>query len=77
MLEITPELLEASRGSLALTRMQGFLVAALSRRIKATNLVMRKAWQEHRAAEAGPVVPEPEAQPTLAQRLAALLGMEL
>lgn len=78
VLEITPELLEASRGSIALMRMQGFLVGALSRRIKATNLGMRKAWQEHRAAEATPsTTPEPEVAPTLAQRLGALLGMKL
>ena len=76
VLEITPELLEASRGTLALTRMQGFLIGALSRRIKATNLGMRKAWQEHRAAGATPIEPE-EPAPTLAQRLGALLGMKL
>jgi CRP-like cAMP-binding protein len=74
---ITRELLESQRGTRGVATLQAHLVAVLARRIHSTNLAIRKAWQEQRAAEGAARAPtrEPEpAPPTLGERLKDLLG---
>ena len=81
-LAITPELLLAARGTPALTAVQTHLMGALARRIRATNLTIRKVWQEDRAATAasrkpGASQPQPtkaDAPRSLFQRLAEIFG---
>jgi CRP-like cAMP-binding protein len=79
-LVVGPELLDTARGTRALASMQAHLMMVLARRIRSTNLGIRKAWQEQRAAEvaarkaaAGGDAPTPEPL-TFRQRLAELFG---
>lgn len=72
VLVLTPQLLEAAAGTPALAALQVHLVHALSRRIRSSNLAIRRAWQEHQAP-ARPAAAPPE--PSLLDRLRALLGM--
>ena len=76
---ITRDLIESQRGTQGLATLQAHLVAVLARRIHATNLAIRKAWQEQRAAEAekkkAAMAPEPQHEPqTLGERIKDLLG---
>ena len=76
-LEVTPELLQAARGTAALVALQVHLVHALSRRIRATNHGIRRAWQERRAEQArktAPVAPDPS--PGFFERLFRAIGGE-
>ena len=70
---ITPEVLARGRGTTVQAVMQAHTVAVLARRIRSTNLAIRKAWQEQQLAEARPR--GAEAPPTtLLNRLAGLFG---
>lgn len=73
---VDSSLLERARGTRARAVAQKQLLLTMSRRIRATNGAIRKAWQEQRAAEAQPT-PEPEAPEApvgLRDRLNRLLG---
>ena len=80
---LTPELFAKTKGTRALAALQGHLIGVLARRIQVTNLQLRRAWQEQRAAEA--LEPEIELEPaptrvkplTLGERLSLLFGVKL
>lgn len=76
VLELTPELMRAAAGSQAMASLQVHLVQVLSRRIRSTNLALRRAWQEQRRpASSRPAVSgPPPAEPSLLDRLRTLLG---
>lgn len=87
-LELTPELMEELRGTQLLVALQRHLMEVMSRRLRGTDVAIRKAWQEQRQAEgaarkaaasgekpARPGRPPPEPEPTgLLSRLSRLFG---
>lgn len=66
-------LLEQARGTRARAVAQKQLLLTMSRRIRATNGAIKRAWQEQREAAARPAV-EPADPTSLRERLARLLG---
>lgn len=74
---LTPELFAKTKGTRAQAALQGHLIGVLAKRIQGTNLQLRKAWQEQRAAEARSREPEePKVKPlTLGERLALMFGV--
>lgn len=81
--EIPTDLVDAARGSQALAAMQTHLITVMARRVQSTNLAIRKAWQEERAAraaadlEAQKPTKAAEKPETLGSRLRALLDRRL
>lgn len=72
---LTPELFAKTKGTRAQAALQGHLIGVLAKRIQGTNLQLRRAWQEQRAAEAK-AHETPTVKPlTLGERLALLFGM--
>lgn len=74
---LTPELFAKTQGTRAQAALQGHLIGVLARRIQGTNLQLRKAWQEQKAAEARSREPvEKKVKPlTLGERLSLLFGV--
>ncbi len=71
---IDQEFLDKARGTRALALAQQHLMATTARRIRATNLAMRKAWQQQRAeASATQDVPAP-GRAGFRERLSKMLG---
>ncbi len=75
-LVVDEPLLGAARGSRALAAAQNHLLSTMAKRIRSTNLSIRRAWQEERAAKAArDRSPEPEQpHPSLLQRLVSIFG---
>jgi CRP-like cAMP-binding protein len=71
---IDEDFLTRARGTRALCTAQKHLMATSARRIRATNLAMRKAWQQQRAeASATQDIPS-EGKAGFRQRLSRILG---
>ncbi len=71
---IDKDFLDKARGTRALCTAQKHLMNTTARRIRATNLAMRKAWQQHRAdASATQSTPSP-GRAGFRQRLSKILG---
>jgi CRP-like cAMP-binding protein len=71
---IDRDFLQRARGSRALAVAQRYLMATSARRIRATNLAMRKAWQQRRA-EASVTQEAPTTEGlSFRQRLSKILG---
>lgn len=74
-LVIDRDFLKRARGTQALAVAQRHLMATTARRIRATNLAMRKAWQQRRAEASATVdAPRDEGRSTFRARLTKLLG---
>ena len=77
VVKLTPELFAKTKGTRAQAALQGHLIGVLAKRIQGTNLQLRRAWQEQRAAEERSREPAPtHVKPlTLGERLSLLFGV--
>ncbi len=73
-LVVNDELLGHARHTRALAAAQNHLLATMARRIRSTNVALRKVWQEQRAAAAQSQAADAPTPASVRQRLAHLFG---